>query len=411
MRILHVLSQRPDSTGSGIYIRAMIREAIKKGHKNYLLAGLPKGEDLTDFELAPKCSSFVYFQGQDLSFPIVGMSDVMPYPSKRFCDLSSDELEAYEKCFAAKLEKMVQSFEPDIIHTHHLWLVSALVRELFRHLPQVTTCHGSDLRQFQNCAHLQERVLGPCQKIDAVLALSRAQKDDIVRFYQIEERKIHVVGAGYNDDLFCPEIKPTPPPVHLVYAGKLSRAKGVPWLLRALLRLLDEGEEFVLHLVGGGSGTEKETCLKLAEKFGPRCRVYGLISQQELARVLKQGHIFILPSFFEGLPLVLLEALACGCRLVATTLPGVLEVLCRNGKVSDYISLVPLPRLQQVDVPVQEDEEKFIHNLVQCLKKQIRGAQREPQLDLTKVEDLLKFYSWSVVFARVEKVYDLVLKL
>ncbi|WP_457571508.1 glycosyltransferase family 4 protein [Desulfovulcanus sp.] len=408
MRILHVLSQRPDSTGSGIYIRAMIKEAIKKGHKNYLLAGLPKGEDLGHHELDPECSSFVYFQGQDLSFPIVGMSDVMPYPSKRFCDLTRDELEAYENCFAAKVKAMVQSFKPDIIHTHHLWLVSALVRELFPHLPQVTTCHGSDLRQFQSCAHLQERVLGPCKKIDAVLALSRAQKDDIMRFYQIEERKIHVVGAGYNDNLFCPEIKPTPPPVHLVYAGKLSKAKGVPWLLKALLRLLEEGEEFVLHLVGGGSGTEKEMCLQFAEKFGSSCKVYGLISQQELARVLKQGHIFVLPSFFEGLPLVLLEALACGCRLVATRLPGVLEVL--GTKVHDYIALVPLPRLEQVDVPVQEDEEIFVQNLGQGLKRQIKAVQRNAQLDLTRVENLLKFYSWSAVFERVQRVYDSVFK-
>ena len=408
MKILHVLSQRPDSTGSGIYIRAMIREGFKKGHKNYLLAGLAKGEDSDHHELDSECSSFVYFQGQELSFPIVGMSDVMPYPSKRFCDLTKEELEAYEKCFAVKLEYMVQTFEPDIIHTHHLWLISALVRKLFPHLPQVTTCHGSDLRQFQKCVHLQERVREPCQKIDAVLALSRAQKDDIISFYQIDERKVYVVGAGYNDNLFCPEVKPTPPPVHLVYAGKLSRAKGVPWLLRALLLILEEGEDFILHLVGGGSGSEKEMCLSLAKKFGSRCKVYGLISQEELARLLKQGHIFVLPSFFEGLPLVLLEALACGCRLVATTLPGVLEVLGKT--VSDYISLVPLPRLKQVDVPVQEDEEKFVQSLVLMLKMQIKGVQKSPQLDLVNVEDLLRFYSWPAVFDRVENVYDLVLR-
>ena len=45
MKILHLLSQRPEATGSGIYIQAMIREAARRGHENFLLAGVPRGEE------------------------------------------------------------------------------------------------------------------------------------------------------------------------------------------------------------------------------------------------------------------------------------------------------------------------------------------------------------------------------
>ena len=41
LRILHLLSQRPDATGSGIYVQAMLREASNHGHTNFLLAGVP----------------------------------------------------------------------------------------------------------------------------------------------------------------------------------------------------------------------------------------------------------------------------------------------------------------------------------------------------------------------------------
>ena len=158
LKILHLISQRPDSTGSGIYVQAMIREASAYGYDNYLVAGVS-----SDFCDGPDCieqdkSMFVNFHNADVSYHIPGMSDVMPYESTRFCDLSEEDLCEYEKAFSEILQNAVHKFKPDIIHSHHLWIVSAMAHELFPHIPMVTTCHGSDLRQFQNCPHLQEKV-------------------------------------------------------------------------------------------------------------------------------------------------------------------------------------------------------------------------------------------------------------
>ena len=55
------------------------------------------------------------------------------------------------------------------------------------------------------------------------------------------------------------------------YAGKLSNAKGVPWMLRALARI--DNPTWPLHLVGGGSGEEKSDCLRLANELGGRVTV------------------------------------------------------------------------------------------------------------------------------------------
>jgi len=403
MRILHVLSQRPEATGSGIFIQAMLREAARQGHTNYLVAGIPDDQPPGSALLSDVPYRFVRFGTGALPFPVVGMSDVMPYESTRFCDLDTDRVAAYEKSFEAVLTRVVPEFQPDVIHSNHLWIVTALMRRLYPRIPMVALCHGSDLRQFHNCPHLAQRVRPACADLNAILALSREQKAQIIKLYRADAEKVHIVGAGYNEALFS-TVPKQKSPVAMAYAGKLSRAKGVPWFLRALAGL--QSENWHLHLVGGGSGPEKAECLALADQMGAdRVTVHGPMPQMELAGIFKQAHIFVLPSLFEGLPLVLLEALACGCRLVATDLPGVREVL--DGIAAEWVERVDLPRLENVDSPVTADEANFEFKLQKALYAQIKRANADPEPDLTPLRPLLETFTWKGVFEKVEKVYNL----
>ena len=401
LRILHLLSQRPDSTGSGIYIQAMIREAKTYGHDNYLIAGVGSEwcDDVSCIE--KEKSLFVYFRDGDVSCNIPGMSDVMPYESSRFCDLSFEDLEEYENAFAGILGKAIEEFKPDIIHSHHLWIVSSLARQICPDIPMVTTCHGSDLRQFQNCPHLQERVLKGCRGINIAMALSEAQKSEIIRLYGLEPEQIMVVGAGYNDGLFYLDSKPEQGPVQLIYAGKLSSAKGVPWFLRALQSI--NSQAWQLNLVGSGSGEEKDYCLQLAKELGERVKVHGALSQEDLASIMRKSHVLVLPSFYEGLPLVILEGLASGCRVVATDLPGIKELI--GGTQTDFINLVKTPRLRNIDQPYREDEYPFEKDLKEAILQQINAALKYEQVDLSPVQDRIDSYTWTGVFKKVQEVY------
>lgn len=405
LKILHVLGQRPDSTGSGIYLQSMMREAAKCGHKNFMIAGIQPDRDVELHSVSLEQCCFVRFNGGDISFLIPGMTDIMPYPSSRFVDLSAHDIETYETVFSRVLTETAARFRPDIIHSHHNWLLSSLARRLFPNIPVVTTCHGTDLRQFQNCPHLREKVLSGCRRLDAAMVLTGAQKDYIVRNYRLQPEKLVVTGAGYNDSLFTTGAKPSPRPVQLVYAGKLLNAKGLPWLLNALKTITTP--EWRMHIVGGGSGKEMEECMRLAQELGERVVVHGQIPQARLAAIFKKAHIFVLPSLFEGLPLVVLEALASGCRVVATDLPGVMEIV---GNVkADYISLVRTPRLRKMDQPYPEDLAAYEQNLSQALKFQMAEAINRPRIDLSLIEDKLAAFTWKGVFDRVQKVYFKVL--
>ncbi|BBO67120.1 glycoside hydrolase [Desulfosarcina alkanivorans] len=404
LKILHVLSQRPDATGSGIYLQAMLREASDRGHTNFLLAGVPSGWSQRLDGIDDDRCRFVTFSSDAIAYPIAGMSDVMPYESTRFRDLSPDDLKAYETAFARGIRAAAVTFRPDLIHSHHLWILTALGRHLLPDIPMVTTCHGTDLRQFQTCPHLQGQVLAGCRGLDAVMALSAEQKEEIVQRYGLLPEKVHVIGAGYDSRRFVQSTKPDPQPVQLIYAGKLCRAKGVPWLLRALSTI--EAPDWHLNLVGGGSGEEQARCLRLAERLGDRVTVYGAVSQPRLAEIMARSHLFVLSSFFEGLPLVMLEALASGCRVVATRLPGVTAVM--DGLDTDAIDLVRPPRLRNVDQPLPEDEGRFQADLKQALVRQIIAAGRQPQIDLRPVAERIAAFSWGGIFDRVQAVYDAV---
>lgn len=401
LKILHLLSQRPDSTGSGIYVQAMIREAAACGHDNFLVAGVQSGHRDDIDGIDHDKSMFLRFHNADVSYHIPGMSDVMPYKSSRFCDLSAEDLREYESAFSKVLEIAVRRFKPDIIHSHHLWIVSSLARQLFPNIPMVTTCHGSDLRQFQNCPHLQDRVIKGCREIDIVMALSEPQKSEITRLYGLAPEQVTIAGAGFNDSLFYIETKPDPNPVQLIYAGKLSNAKGVPWLLRALQSI--RAPAWQLHLLGSGSGEEKEYCLALARKLGDKVHVHGALPQKQLAEIMRRAHIFILPSFYEGLPLVVLEGLAGGCRIVATDLPGTREILGNTD--ADFVTLVKTPRLRFIDQPYREDEYAFEQNLKKALQQQIDAAAGGAQIDLSPIQDKIDDYTWTGIFRKVQDAY------
>jgi glycosyltransferase involved in cell wall biosynthesis len=237
------------------------------------------------------------------------------------------------------------------------------------------------------------------------MALSGEQRQEIMRLYDLAPAQVSVVGAGYNDALFSPGAKLDAGPVQLVYAGKLSRAKGVPWLLRALSRI--DAPDWRLHLVGGGSGEEQDECLSLARRLGRRVHVHGVLPQEALAEIMRQSHVLVLPSFYEGFGLVVLEGLACGCRIVATDLAGIREMV-GDAEVG-FVELVEPPRLRAVDQPYDEDVGGFEERMTGALRAQLNAARRRPVIDTSPLADRLASYSWEGIFKKVHDVYELVL--
>lgn len=402
LRVLHVLGQRPEMTGSGIYLEALIRESRKHGITCYRVAGVPSGSLDPSAIRNSVSGDYVFFESEALNFPVVGMSDVMPYRSSLFSKLKGRRLTTYKAEFTRVLEGAVNRFRPDIIHTNHLFLLSALVRKCFPELPMVTTCHGTDLRQYELCPHLIGFVRRYCRRIDKIIALSADQKTDIHRVYDIPADTIAVIGGGYDDTIFTRGPKRSAGTVQLLYAGKLNRSKGVPWLLRSLMKISDH--DWHLHMAGSGNGPEYDKCIDLSRQLGSRVTLHGYVSHRRLAELMKRAHVQVLPSFFEGLPLVLFEGLASRCRVIATELSGFREIFGKARR--DTVHLIPLPPLETIDRPYQKDEVQLIDALSNSLIEMIATVNRSPDVDDPQAEKIATDYTWSRVFERTLSVYE-----
>lgn len=372
MKILSITAQKPHSTGSGTYMTELVRSFDRMGAKQAVVCGVYRDDDI-GFPDGVECFP-VYFRDEEgLGFPVVGMSDIMPYESTRYRDLTPEMIKEFEDAFMDAVSRAVESLDPDLIICHHLFLLTALVRRHFPDRRVAGISHGTDLRQMINCDNLRELVRPHIAGLDMALALHEKQAEQIKEIFGIDPERVRVIGSGYNDRLFNREGRSERgpgQPVRICYAGKISRPKGVPEMLDALERLAadDSVPEFRLTMAGG---CQDEVLLDRLGRLPDYVDYLGQIPQASLADVLRGNDVFVLPSYFEGLPLVLIEAMASGAVPVSTDLPGVRSWIDANVHGSN-IRYVPVPEMKSIDEPTEDGRRAFEDDLAEELGGVIR---------------------------------------
>jgi len=395
--LLHILSQRPSLTGSGITLDALVQHAAPRWQQ-HAVVGVPAHEPVSALaDLDPGALHPLAFGEPPLDFPVPGMSDVMPYRSTVFSKMTTRQLTAYRDGWRRHLGPLLDRIQPDVIHAHHVWILGGLLKDLAPNTPLVLHCHATGLRQAILCPHLANEVRRGCARADRFVVLHDEHATDLADALAVDPARIHVVGAGYREELFHARGRQNDAGLDLVYIGKYSHAKGLPWLLDALERLAPRHPTVTLHVAGGGAGPEADALRRRMEGLAPRVVLHGQLPQAQLAELLRRCQLCVLPSLYEGVPLVLAEALACGCRLVSTRLPGVVSQLAPH--LGPWLKLVDLPRLQTVDRPEPADLPAFVQRLVDSLDAAILEPPASP------TAEALAPLTWRAVFARVEAIW------
>lgn len=389
MRILSVTAQKPHSTGSGVYLTELVRGFAAMGHHQAVIAGVCP-EDTAQF---PADVAFypVLFQTEELPFPIAGMSDEMPYESTVYSTMTPDMTARFKAAFLARVRQAAAEFRPDLILCHHLYLLTALIREEFPGLRVAAVCHGTGLRQLMKTPLEQAYIREQIPRLDHIFVLHEAQRQTVTKLFGLPPDRMTAIGSGYNDALFRDMgLQRDPEGTALIYAGKLAEKKGVMSLLRAVDRL--EGP-VTLRLAGGAGNRAEEAEIRgLAARCRHRVEFLGRLDQSRLAEEFNRSHVFVLPSFYEGLPLVLMEALACGLKVVCTDLPGVREWMDQSIP-GNGICYVPAPPMRSADEPLPGSLPAFEEALARCIGE-TAAAKGAGSLDLSGV-------SWRGVCARL----------
>ena len=383
MKILSITAQKPHSTGSGTYLTELVRSFARQGHDQAVVYGVYP-DDHAKFPDGVKCYPVYFSQSSgsdpaDIPFPIVGMSDIMPYKSTLYRDLTPEMISQFEEAFVKAISRAVDDIDPDLIICHHLFLLTAIVRKHFPDRKIAGISHGTDLRQMMNCDNLRELVRPEIARLDKIFALHDEQKERISEIFGVDRETVTVIGSGYNDLLFNAgrrhsrsEIRSlidTEVPVLICYAGKMSRPKGVPELLKVLSRLNNDPDVPVFEVSLAG-GCQDDSVKAELDKLPENIHWLGQIPQDRLADIFKYSDIFVLPSYFEGLPLVLIEAMASGMVPVSTDLPGVKPWI--NSNVPDNnIRFIPMPEMATIDQPTDTGRAAFTEDLYSTLKRLI----------------------------------------
>ncbi len=308
----------------------------------------------------------------------------------------------------------------DLVHSH-TWYANAAghVASLLYGIPHVVTAHSLEpLRPwkaeqlgggYRLSSWIEETAFAGAAKI---IAVSEGMKRDILRSYPaLDPTKVEVVYNGIDLEKWKPHrdeditralgIDESRPSV--VFVGRITRQKGLTYLLRAAA-LLPPEVQFVL-CAGAPDTPEileevREGVAALQLLRSGVVWIDRLLSQTELRTVLTGATTFVCPSIYEPLGIVNLEAMACGVPVVGTATGGIPEV------VDDGVTgrLVPIEQADDgTGTPL--DPDRFVADLAAALIAVISNPKAAKKMGAAGRARAEAMFSWDKIAERTEQIY------
>jgi colanic acid/amylovoran biosynthesis glycosyltransferase len=191
-------------------------------------------------------------------------------------------------------------------------------------IPYTFTVHGPE--EFDKWAFiaLAEKIRR-CKFVVAVSSFGRSQ---LYRCVEPEYwHKVQVIHCGLAPGFFAAVNSPESTARRLVCVGRLSAQKGQLVLIEAARRLASEGEDFELVIAGGGEMQAEIETLIVHYGLQAKVRITGWINGQEVRNEILAARALVVPSFAEGLPVVIMEAMALRRPIIGTFVAGIPELV------------------------------------------------------------------------------------
>ena len=242
------------------------------------------------------------------------------------------DVRSYWQCFSAvsRLSQHFRQQQPQLVQSFlfHANVVATLAARRAKVPRMVTGIRVADPSTWRQRV---ERWLTP--KVDRIVCVSQGVADCCAIKGRFPDDKLVVIPNGVKlsqfekvqladlTELGVPAGRPV-----ILYIGRLEKQKGLDWLYREIMpRVLRELPEHDLLLVG--DGPQREALESFVAKQGLESRVHFAGWQGNVPQILAASDLLVLPSLWEGMPNVVLEAMAAGKPVVSTQAEGVLELL------------------------------------------------------------------------------------
>ncbi len=314
----------------------------------------------------------------------------------------------------------------DLVHSH-TWYANFAghTAKLLHGVPHVVTTHSLEpLRPWKAeqlgggyaLSSFCERTA--IENADAVIAVSGGMRRDVLRAYpSVDPGKIHVVYNGIDTEQYAPNrgtdvverlgIDLNRPSV--VFVGRITRQKGLPYLMRACQ---DLPKDVQIVLLAGAPDTKEiaaeveglATQLRGARDPEGVIWVQEMLPKHEVVQVLTHATVFVCPSIYEPMGIVNLEAMACETAVVATATGGIPEVVA-DGETG---LLVPIAQAEDgTGTPL--DPDRFVADLAAAITTLVQDPGRAREMGLAGRRRAVEKFSWSTIARDTLEVYRTVL--
>jgi glycosyltransferase involved in cell wall biosynthesis len=227
---------------------------------------------------------------------------------------------------ACAVSRMAEEHGVSHIHAHfatNATTVALLVDELGG--PSYSfMIHGPSDFDAPELIHLSEKVAG-AKFVTVITDFARSQT---WRWARPEDwHKVHVVRCGVDDQFLQGDVEPVPDVPRFLNIGRLAGAKAQPLILQAAARLQEQGRRFEIAIIGDGELRPHLERMIDDLDVGDVVKLVGWKSGGEVRKELLRSRALLLPSFAEGLPVVIMEAFALGRPVITTKIAGIPELV------------------------------------------------------------------------------------
>lgn len=336
MRLAYLVNQYPKVSHS--FVRREIRALEKLGH-TVLRFSVRRVEeklvDPADLEEGTKTRVILDVKPAGLLAAMARQSATHPVRFAEAARLAgeigyrSERGLAYHGAYLGEACVLVDWLRKEKVgHLHtHFGTNSTSVAMLCRALggpPYSFTAHGPEEFDKPQFIALGEKI----RRSKFVAAISSFGRSQLYRQVEASQwPKVHIARMGVDADFLAAPPTPVPDVPRLVTVGRLNEQKGQLLLVQAAAKLRDLGKAFELVLVGDGELRKPIEALIAERGLEKSVTITGWAPASEVKRQLVGARALVLPSFAEGLPVVIMEALALGRPVLTTSIAGIPELV------------------------------------------------------------------------------------
>ncbi len=310
--------------------------------------------------------------------------------------------------------------EANIVHTHTWYAnMAGHFAKLLYGIPHVMTSHSLEPLRPWKAEQLGGGYALSCfaertaiEHADAVIAVSAAMKQDILRCYpSVSAERIQVIYNGIDPDEVAPTDNTDQLQLHgvdlarpyVLFVGRVTRQKGLTHLLDAAAQFVP-GTQLVICAGEPDTqeiGREVETRVeRLRATRGHVVWINRMLQRRELSQLLSHSRVFVCPSIYEPFGIVNLEAMACAVPVVASAVGGIPEIVLPEvtGK------LVPFKNDgSSFGTPV--DCNQFAANLAQAVNELLENPERAKRMGQAGRKRVIDVFSWQAVAQQTAALY------